>query len=164
MCEDAKAKIKEIESRAFKSCSKYKDYLSFKKNYPTSELVAEANKRIEKIKREIYSKVKSCQTVQDCIDIYLEYGSDPESIIDKNAYWLCHKKSDYSQYVNYFTYYRTEALKVLSKAKRKKILILVAILIVLIVFTAIYIKYNNYETDIYDFIMRLIGAVRSVFQ
>ena len=164
LCEDAKAKIKEIESRAFKSCSKYKDYLSFKKNYPTSELVAEANKRIEKIKREIYSKVKSCQTVQDCIDIYLEYGSDPESIIDKKAYWLCHKKSDYSQYVNYFTYYRTEALKVLSKAKRKKILILVAILIVLIVFTAIYIKYNNYETDIYDFIMRLIGAVRSVFQ
>ena len=162
---EANKRIKDIEYSAFSKCFSISDYNAFIKNYPDSYLIAEAKNRKNQIYSEIISRVKSCETVQDCIDIYHEFDSDPDYVIDKKAYSLCCKNSDYSKYAKHFICYRNNALKILSNAKRKKIIYIAVIVIVLIIIiSATYLKNNNYETELYDLISRFMRSVRSIFQ
>ena len=162
---EAHKRIKDIEYSAFSKCLSISDYNAFIKNYPESYLITEAKKRKSQIYSEIISRIKSCKTVQDCIDIYHEFDSDPDYVIDKKAYSLCRKNSDYSKYAKHFICYRNSALKILSKAKRKKIIYIAVIVIVLIIIiSATYIINNNYETELYDLISRFMSSVRSIFQ
>lgn len=158
---EANAAIKNIEKNAFNDCETYDDYARFTRDYPSSSLISQAKNRMAKISNEIATKAGSCNTVQECIDLYNEYQSDPNLNIAKRAYYLCAKKSDYKKYIKHFSLYREEAQKKLSKARLKSFFWLLAIIILI---SVVIIYYFDYEKIFFDFIMRHIGTVRSLFQ
>ena len=158
---EAKEAKENIERNAFNECVTYDDFARFTRDYPSSSLISQAKNRMKNIKKEITTKASSCCTVQECIDLYQEYRSDPDSSIDHRAYALCKKKSDYSKYLQHFWSYRKEAKKAISKARRKAFFVIAIIILVIIIF-AIY--YFDYEAIIFNYIMRLYHYICSLLQ
>lgn len=132
-CAEAERKIKDIETKAYNACHTYNDYVGFIKDYPNSAWVPQAKSKRDQIRREIESKLRSSQTVQDCISLYRQYGSDPDQIIDKRAYSLCDGKSDLKQYIEVFSFYRKEAEETISKSNQRIAFAVIALIIILII-------------------------------
>ena len=132
-CSEAERKIKDIETKAYNACHSYNDYVGFIKDYPNSAWVPQAKSKRDQIRREIESKLRSSQTVQDCISLYRQYGSDPDQIIDKHAYSLCDGKSDLKQYIEVFTFYRKDAEETITKSNQRIAFAVIAIIIILII-------------------------------
>lgn len=132
-CSEVERKIKDIETRAYNACHSYNDYVGFIKDYPNSAWVPQAKSKRDQIRREIESKLRSSQTVQDCISLYRQYGSDPDQIIDKRAYSLCDGKSDLKQYIEVFTFYRKDAEETITKSNQRIAFAVIAIIIILII-------------------------------
>lgn len=158
---EAKEAKENIEKNAFNKCETYDDFARFTSDYPSSSLISQAKNRMKNIKKEISTRASSCRTVQECIDLYQEYRSDPDSSIDHRAYALCRKKSDYSKYLQHFWSYRKEAKKAISKARRKAFFVIAIIILAIIIF-AIY--YFDYEAIIFNYIMRLYHYICSLLQ
>lgn len=132
-CSEAERKIKDIETKAYNACHSYNDYVGFIKDYPNSAWVPQAKSKRDQIRREIESKLRSSQTVQDCISLYRQYGSDPDQMIDKHAYSLCDGKSDLKQYIEVFSLYRKEAEETITKSNQRIAFAVIAIIIILII-------------------------------